>query len=78
MMSVFERRKIAEAVVALGTGQLPGPRDHVPVIKLKQRRVRVLRANFYHADRVPQKGEVISLDAPEAAGLVARGLAEFV
>jgi hypothetical protein len=77
MRSIFERNAIARALVDNVVGKYPAPGDRVPIIKLKQRRVRVTQGRFYVDGRVAQVGEVIALAADEAAGLVVRGLAEF-
>jgi hypothetical protein len=78
-MNLFERNKIAQALVNNVVGRYPSRDERVPIIRPKQRKVRVTQGRFYlEGGRVPEVGEVIALAADEAAGLVVRKLAEFV
>jgi hypothetical protein len=77
MMSLFERRRIAEALAHNTVGQLPHPRDRAPVVKLKQVRVMALGPHFYvPGGSVAIEGEIYLMEADAANSVIARGLAE--
>ncbi len=79
MMSLFERKKIAEATAFNTVGRLPKFGDRVPAVRLRQVKVRVLVAEFYsRGRRVPEVGKVLTVDPLDAQDLIIRKLAELV
>jgi hypothetical protein len=55
-------------------GRLPGSAERPPIIKLKQKTVRVIEASFFANGRIPEVGTILTMDADDAAGLLQRKL----
>jgi hypothetical protein len=79
MISLFERKKIAEATAFNTVGKLPGQFDRVPVVKMKQLRVRAKSASFFvPGGGIAIEGKTYSMDADIAHSVAMRGLAELL
>jgi hypothetical protein len=75
-MSPYERNFIARSTVQNSVGQLPNFGDHVPRVKLRDIKVRVLKAGFYFEDTIPAEGAVMKMPLDIVRDLEARNLVE--